>query len=244
MMTTPYIELSEKDTKEVTKELKHLIHAAHSLLDDVVKEQLRQDNTGMMISLLESYQVQVGKILGYETELAKERENRFVEIREKSKRIMELEEQISSSKPIDGLQEQLKYLYDVIDKWWKEEGFYHISDYRYYSSGVVGLKFYFMMDYQYSMQRTSEPGEMNREEYTAYLQGQGYEVIYSKGNGMYLLDTPVNRQLLKKLITTRFPSVRINGYENRNLSRTDEDCIVIFGIDATINSLHDIVIKG
>lgn len=240
-MTSPYVEISANDKEAVKKELTHLIHAAHSLLDDIKKDQLRPENAGMMVSLLESYQVDVGKLLGYETELAKQREERFVEIREKNKEIDELQKQLASNKPIDGLQEQLRHLYDIVNKWWSEEGFYHISDYRYYALGHVGLKFCFMMDYKYSRQRDPENGTMNREEYLEYLKKQGYEPVYSEGNGMFLLDTEANRKVLKDFLKSRFPSIRINKYENRNMSRTDEDCMVIFEIDATIANLHDIV---
>ncbi|WCF11596.1 hypothetical protein NDS46_30080 (plasmid) [Paenibacillus thiaminolyticus] len=239
-MSNDYLTLSTNTKENVLQELRHLLHATRSLIDDISQDQLTQHQADMMVGLLEFYQADIGKLLGYDSVLARERKERYKEVQLAYQRVSELEKMIGSNREVDGLKEQLGHLYEVINEWWNDKGFYHISNYRYYSTGVIGLSFCFMLDYKYSRKRNPENGELNKEEYMCHLRSLGYEVVYLEGYGLHLLDVQVNRKLLKTLIQSRFPSSKIERYQNRSIGGDDE-YNVLQALDVTIESLHDVV---
>jgi len=118
------------DNKKVVllKSLKDLTYASSQLNEWVKNDVLSIEMATTLPSLIESHFVDIAKQLNYESHLTKEKEARHVEIRKANETIRELKEKLGSQKPIDGLAEQLKYLYETVREWWNKEGFNHISE--------------------------------------------------------------------------------------------------------------------
>ncbi|MBL3199141.1 hypothetical protein ELP17_30360, partial [Klebsiella pneumoniae] len=94
------------------------------LSEDTLPEEMK----GTLISLSECHISDVAKATNYESNLAKERAERHVDIRNANILIRELEQQMANMKPIDGLKEQLAGLTRKVDEWWDELGFNYISE--------------------------------------------------------------------------------------------------------------------
>lgn len=239
MSDDKFVELSADDKECVLKSTKDLFFAAKQLHEWIHDGQLKVDMKDVLTSLIESHFVDVSKLLDYESHLAKEHEQRYIDIRKANGRIRELEQMLADSKPIDGLGEQMRKLYETVRDWWNKDGFHHVGEFKYWAYGQANMEFCFMLDYSYSHSRTPASDRLNKEQYIERLKKQGYEIQDIKGDGLKVIDTPNNRGLLTELLKQRFPSLKIHKFNNWSAGRND-DIFVLRNIEASIYDLKDI----
>ncbi|MGG3871644.1 hypothetical protein [Brevibacillus laterosporus] len=234
-----------EDQKAVLLKALKDIHFANGQLHEwVSKGELSEEMSKTLPSLIESYFSEAAKILNYESHLLEEKEKRYQEIRKANQTIHELKEKLGSSKQVDGLAEQLKYLSRKVNDWWDKEGFNHVSKEKFYPYGGLSAEFCFMLESRHfrSTSQTPISDERNDKEHIQHLKDMGFEFAdFEKGRSekLSLIDNPKNRSLLTKMLKDRFPSIKIHSWDNRS-SYSDPDIFTIRHIEATIYDLVDI----
>ncbi|WPS85621.1 hypothetical protein SMD22_00750 (plasmid) [Brevibacillus halotolerans] len=241
-MSEQCVVLNANQKESVLRSLRKLFYTTQTLSEWIKDDSFQIDMYGKMVGLLECYYSDIAEILNYESYLTKERENRHKEIRDVLTRNSELQQMLASQKPMDGLREQLDYLSKKVIDWWNSDGFYHVSEFRFYPSGYATMEFCFMLDYCYSMSKTPVSDRLAKQQYVEKLKEEGYEIIDIEGEGLQVLDTPNNRTLLRKLLLSRFPSMKINCFGNHAVGKND-DIYVLDRVKATIYELKDITLN-
>ncbi|ADO59744.1 hypothetical protein PPSC2_26460 (plasmid) [Paenibacillus polymyxa SC2] len=237
-MSLDFVRLHADQKEVLLKDLNSLIQAAHQMVNSVQQNTLDLDEAHQITALMEFNHIDIAKMVGYESYVTKKREEHYPENREVNKRNHELEQK-ASLKPLDGLKEQLNQLSGVVSEWWKTDGFHCVNDFRFYSSGCAGMTFCFMLKYRYSTRKLPMAERFNKKVYVDKIKNDGYEIEDIEGYGLEVLDTPNNRSLLRSLLISRFPSIRINSFRNQVVGKND-DTYILTGIDATIFDLTDI----
>ncbi|HDR4908338.1 TPA: hypothetical protein QCR48_004853 [Bacillus cereus] len=204
------------------KGLKDLFFTVQQMHEWLSKDNLTEEMKGTLISLSECYISDVAKATNYESNLAKEREERHADIRNANIRIRELEQQMANMKPIDGLKEQLAGLTRKIDEWWDELGFNYISEMSFSKWGGLDIKFGFQLG-RVSMLLSSTPVSDKEDDADKIqqLRDKGF-VFTEEDSEAHLADNDTNKQLLVQLLEERFPSIRITGMETWNGRRNKE----------------------
>ncbi|MEF7566029.1 hypothetical protein V4V35_23850 [Bacillus infantis] len=241
-MSEEKLVLNEDQKAVLLKALKDIHFANGQLHEWVKKDDLTVEMSKSLPSLIESYFSEAAKILDYESHLLEEKKKRYVEIRNANQKIRELEEKIGSSKPVDGLKEQLKHMSDVVHRWWGTEGFNHVSEERFSTYGALRLQFHFMLDHYRMLSETPVTDARNQKEHIQFLRDKGFEFAdFEKGRSekLDLIDNPKNRSLLSAMLKERFPSLEIHSWSNMS-SYSDLDVFVIRYVDASIYDLADI----
>lgn len=236
--------LNDDHKAVLLKTLKDLHFANAQLHEWVSKDELTEEMSTTLPSLIESYFSEVAKVLNYESHLQAEKEQRYQEIRKANQTIRELKEKLGSNKPVDGLAEQLQYLNHTVNDWWKKEGFNHVGDEVFYPYGGFRGRFCFMLDSRYfhSTSETPASDERDTKEHIHHLREIGFEFAdFEEGRSekLRLIDNQTNRVLLTKMLKDRFPSIEITSFDNRR-SYSNRDIFVIRHVDAIIRNLADI----
>jgi hypothetical protein len=234
-----------EDQKAVLlKALKDIQFANAQLYEWANKGELTEEMSKTLPSLIESYFSEAAKVLNYESHLLDEKEKRYQDIRKANQTIHELREKLGSSKPVDGLAEQLKYLSRKVHEWWDKEGFNHVSEEKFHPYGGLQAQFCFMLDTRHfrSTSKTPVSDERNDKEHIQHLRDMGFEFAdFEKGRSekLHLIDNQHNRSFLTKMFRDRFPSIEIYSWDNKS-SYADQDIFVIWHVDAIIRDLKDI----
>ncbi|MCE3203428.1 hypothetical protein [Paenibacillus sonchi] len=169
------------DQKAVAlKTLKDMLFAVKQLHDWISTDELTQEMAGILPSLMEDHFTDISKLLDYESTLTKEKEERHERIRQANARIRELEQQMGEQKPIDGLAEQLEYLARSVSDWWDGYGFHHVSEAHFTRSGILSVKFSFMLEYLSTYSQTPEKDKQNRKERIAELEEEGWTILHEE----------------------------------------------------------------
>lgn len=236
------VSLSEDQKSVLLKSTKDLYFAAQQLHQWVEKGGLTKEMGGILPSLIESHFVDIAKNLDYASHLTKEKEERHAKIRNANQRIRELEEKIGSSKPVDGLKEQLQHMRDTVYQWWGQEGFVHLSEDSFTPYGGFRATFSFMLDHRNGRYSdTPETDKRNRGEHIEHLRNLGFlfhDAAKDRYEKLSLLHVPENVTLLQKLLTERFPSAEIHTVRNHADRNSSE--FIIRDFEATIYDLSDI----
>jgi hypothetical protein len=77
---------------------------------------------------IESFVARLGKAVGYDGVIEKQKEERFAEIREKNIEIRRLEQLVGQSRGVDGVAESLSLCSQNFNKYWKKIGFTLVYD--------------------------------------------------------------------------------------------------------------------
>jgi hypothetical protein len=231
----------DTDTKEVLlKALKDLHFANSQLHEWVKKDNLNENMAKTLPSLIESHFCDIAKYLDYTSHLTEEQEKRYEEIRNANLKIQKLQAKLASSKPIDGLKEQLTELSDCVSKWWRKYGFKYVRNQEYTSLGYYKVDFGFMLDHITSL-LTATPATDRKKagDHIQDLKDQGFEFSSSRTRDYELIDNQNNRDLLINMLEQRFPSINIISFKNWS-SSTDDGTFVIREVETIIYDLTDI----
>lgn len=178
-----------------------------------------------VLGIMEHAVADLSPVLGYDTRLKQEIEERHVALRHANERIRELEGMLGASKPLDGFCEQTKYIAGVIKDWWEAQGFgsryfpkFSIGEY-----GVIELTLVFDLEVgsHSSLFASKDPvsrRERDRERIEGVI-GRGYDLI-DCGRERYLMrDVDGNKAKLVSVLRDRFPSIHIHQF----VAKTDVD---------------------
>lgn len=235
------IAFSPDERAVLLKSIAELYHAAQTLHFYIKDNSLPEDMKAIMPSLIEGHFRDIAKKLDYESALAKEREERFAEIRKANQTIKELKDQLGSQKPIDGLNEQLRLLNEKVENWWNEYGFNHISSPSFTAYGRYHGTFSFMLSSRESRySETPESDKAENEKFIQSLRDKGFEFATGMGNDyeLSLIDNDNNKKLLIEMLKERFPSIEVHSFKSRRIFKSNTH--IIQEAEFSIYKLQDI----
>ena len=233
----------DADAKEYALKAISEVYSGFSFLYNQLKEdQAERSLVDSVLGLSEHYIAKIGDRLGYNGTLKKELEERHVAIRTANLRIRELEQQLGSSKPINGFKEQVKYLGELIEKFWQDQGFgTYIKDFSLSKWGVLKLELTFSLDRDGSLLDDENPvssREAHRQRIES-LRERSFELLQEECRRYEMRDCDSNKTKLIEIIRARFPSAVITRFEVRSMNR-NQDTFYISSIEFYIRDLMDL----
>ena len=223
------------------KAAKELVHGAGYVYEMVENDALTVEMRDGMCNLLDHYIKELCEPVGYASQAAARIEEKHADIRRLNGRIHELERQLGEAAPIDTVPNLLRNLKDVVDEWWKGQGFGWIFELQYSPYGSVNLKFSFSFDHVFSMSNTPVSDKKTKTDKRNNLEKQGYIFLVDESEHR-LMDCDTNRILSQCLLTKRFPSITIRYWENRHVHKSDK--FALWGIHAVIQDIKDLAVPS
>lgn len=234
--------LSGKEKEEVIKKINDEISCLLFFRDLIQEEKAVVTNVWTCLGLNESYHSDLSKMVGYDSILAKEKDERHKEIREKNEEIRKLTEQRGKEVTPEAIQGALRRYEDIFRAWYDNEGFKYAS--------ISNLSAYGM-----TVELTPEMNFRDSEKYDdeiykkIWTEDSGTEEKINEGWDIYksqfhaeLLDTENNKKRINELLLRFFPNARIykfTGWKNdyKGFSLRTEIHITYSDLDIYYNSL-------
>jgi len=204
----------DADNKAVAmKELSDLFYAAKQIYDWLKEDNLSVDMKDTLFSLIESHTAHSAKLLGYDSNAAKEIDERYADIRNTNKKVHELEQRLAENTQIEGLKELMYAMHMALYKWWGLQGFNLVTDDEFGGSGYKGR---FCLNLHRISFISSRPvtDKQNHKNRLEQMIEEGYELVEVDRHEYALLDTPVNRAKITSLVKSKFPSMDIYKWNN------------------------------
>lgn len=234
--------LSGKEKEEAIKKINEEISCLLFFRDLIQEEEAVVTNVWTCLGLNESYHSDLSRMVGYDSILAKEKEERHKEIREKNEEIRKLTEQRGKEVTPEAIQGALRRYEDIFRAWYDNEGFRYAS--------ISNLSAYGM-----TAELTSEMNFRDSEKYDSdiykkiWTENSGTEEKIDDGWDIYksqfhaeLLDTENNKKRINELFLRCFPNTRIFKFTGRKndyngFSLRTEIHITYSDLDIYYNSL-------
>ncbi|OPX89448.1 MAG: hypothetical protein A4E53_01525 [Pelotomaculum sp. PtaB.Bin104] len=237
----------DPDAKEFTlKSIAELHSALGFLYDQIKKNQAERSLVDSVLGIAEHCIADAGKKLGYDGTIKKELEERHAAIRAANIRIRELEEQLGSSKPMDGFKEQVKHLAELVEKFWQSQGFgCYVRDFSLGKWGVLKLELTFSLDRADSVLFQEKHPVSKREAHKQRiqsLQDRDFMLLEEEDRRYEMKDCDSNKAKLVEIIKNRFPSAVITRFDVRSMNRNLDD-YYISSIEVYIRDVMDLVEK-
>lgn len=244
-MEEKIIQLDRDESATCLKDIKDIISEARYLYELVEKNELDEEMKENLCSLLEFNMASISKIIGYDGLSQEKIEEKYGEIKRLRNQIYELEEKIKNNAGneniIDKIPNQLNYLTDLVEKWWKIEGFRYIKEIFYRRFGALELHLGFSFsDFSSLISETPITDKENHKTWVEQVEDMGYKLIKER-NDVDLLDCDINRELICKLIKSRFPSSEIMCWENYNCININKPHLFkLKGVEVIIRNLEEV----
>ena len=197
----------DKTEKKLVKAYDEIRFGVATLVDHHKKGILEVGFKETLLSLSEHYVKNLCDIMGYDGALKKEFEERHKEIRSLNEENRELRRQIGEKVSNDDVREKLKNISSSIRKWWNIEGFGHMGDDYFIGNGFFKARLSGMITEAYYDNK-----ELTEKDKVSKLRKIGFEI--KDDDGKHALDTDNNRELLKKLLQRKYPSLEIISYSS------------------------------
>jgi hypothetical protein len=210
------LRLSGIEKENVIKKINEAISCLSYFKNTIQEDITIVTNVWTCLGLNESFHADLSKMVGYDSILAKEREERHKEIREKNEKIRRLIEQRGKEVTPEAIQGALNRYEDIFRAWFKNEGFHYASIQNLSAYGLIA-ELTSQMDYV-------KPSSSNDDEICnkIWKEDVGTEDKFNNGWNIYkdqyhgeLLDTDNNKQLIKELLLENFPNARIYKFSGR-----------------------------
>lgn len=218
---------------ELTDDKKHILSESLkkvSLYASIIQEKLMDDKWNeidmeKLSRLLESYTVESLNALDFDSILVKQSDARYEEIRQANKRIQRLEKELADKHPLSGLSNLFKKSQDTLSKWWKEEGFSLVEDMKMLRNGSLEVSFGFHLIGRVPFLSENPKSEHESlQKHIRSLRDSGFVFFDSSPYGMFksnLIDTDENKELLNRLVQSRFPSFEMGDVQTKSLDGTE-----------------------
>ena len=205
--------LTNNQQEKVVDALRKGRFASAQLQEKIEKGTLDEEMKGTFATLLECYLVEVHQGLDYESELVKEQDKRYVEIRQALRKVETLEEELASKNPLSGFKEQFNLIKNIVHDWWRKEGFVYVEEVKIVHFGSIEVKFGFMLDSRTGMfAKDKEASRTDDERHFHSLKERGFTFCEDAKERFVqnsLQGTAENERLLLELIQNRFPSFEL-----------------------------------
>ncbi|WP_126223322.1 hypothetical protein [Burkholderia ambifaria] len=179
------------------------------------------------------------KTLGIETDSAQERDQRYVQLRQANERIRELEAQLGNVQAPEVTQMSLKQMAEQLRRWWRHEGFGHISDIA-FGEYVCKVNFSCNMFGDFRLVDSDTPVTDKERKGCWYdsLRERGF-VLIEDDREWALADCDASRHALCELFKSRLPSSKVFKFDNVQRHRVDG--FVIRSAEVYIHQISDIL---
>lgn len=234
------INLNEDEKVYCLNKIKEMYSQLSFMHQMIEENELSEEMRDTLSSLIEHGMSDISEKTGYDSLSKKVLDEKFSNIRVLNTEIRELRNRIGSDN-IQNIKEKMRYLSDLVYKWWKIEGFRHVSNSKFLSYGNFNCELCIM--FHSGSSRYSDKPVTDKEKHKTWLEEieeRGFEVVDLKGNGKQLIDNDHNRELLKNMIINRIPSAEIVQFKNWNFRSETEDVMAIKHIEIVIRNLEDI----
>lgn len=194
------VELSEEVIEKLEKLGSDFFGVVSYMTDLVKNKTLTVEKSSTISHLLEYYTVDVHKLLNYESLIRTKIEERNAEIRTVNLENRELRKLLGERVSNDDVREMMKNTKTKINKWWDDFGCGYVPD--------IFLKEY-CMEVHLSLMISGigkKTGEVHK-----LLEAQGVLL-----DGDEVIDCDINRDWLKNLVTSTFPSATMWKIESGN----------------------------
>lgn len=165
--------------------------------------------------------------MGYEGVLEREQNERLSEIRSLNDENRELRKQLGEKVTNEDFREKIKNVCSNFKRWWNIEGFGHVSSMSFGEYGTLTVKLSGNISRAYY-----EDEERTEEEKIKYLEELGFSI----DNERYVIFNDSNINLLKKLLTEKYPSAKIWKIESHDRLTS----MAIWDIEIIIKNLNDL----
>lgn len=226
------VNLTDKQLKDYKANFSHIALVLNQINSKIDDNTLEEGYKETLLKNLHNRVIDMLDVLGYETILKKENEERYKEIKSINTENRELRRQLGEKVSNEDMREKLKNLSKITKDWWRKEGFGHISEISYSENGYVKLKLsgHIFDDYDYD--------EATGTKKSDYLISKGFEVSVESRSGGSVIDNDNNKKLLEQLLLSKYPSsdiVSITNWKSRNSDNYD-----LRDIEVMIYNLEDI----
>ena len=178
------------------------------MIEQWQKGELQEGMYETHLRLTEVYAKEFTALFDYSGILKKEAEERFLEIRGLNEENRELRRQLGEKVSNEDLRERTKNIVEQFKKWWNIYGWGHCAG---NNIGLTGYgEFYATLSGATTHAYYAKNGELP-EGYCKQdmLRAMGFELDNSKRSDNRLLSTDKNIELLKTLLTSKFPSAKL-----------------------------------
>jgi hypothetical protein len=250
------VELNQNQKSTALNEIMQSIHALKYLHELIAKNQLTVATRVATMGCSESYLQSVSEALGYNGDLAKQKEERHSQLKAANTEIRRLEALVGSSKPMDGLPELLSNLTKTFKDYWQEElGLGSVYDSplddddkhggigagwgRAYYDAVLHCSFDVLGRSSIRYSKTPESDKEEQKEWFEQMNKQ-LDLHIEDNDYAQLKDTPRNRKWIAKKLIKRFPSLEITGWTIKQGWKAPEGTYIIRSLRIRINNLDDL----
>jgi hypothetical protein len=244
------VSLDKNQKSVVLAEINKALHALIHLRDLITEDRLNVAMRVATLGVTESHFTTISEAIGYDGDLAKQKKERYAEIRAKNDEIRRLEKLVGSTKPIDGLPEQLSVLTESVKKFWELGIVYDIPLYSDENAGGIGAGYgrayyeanlicHFDSIYRGSNAQLSKTPEDDKEKHNAWFEHMKatLDLFIEDNHYASVLDTERNRKWIFNKLIERFPSLEIIAWDIRKVYRGQD--YQIHSIRIRINNLSD-----
>ncbi|WP_321810121.1 hypothetical protein [Burkholderia sp. BCC1985] len=218
MTTEATLTLSADQQAVARKKISDMHHAVATILS-VLKDSAEIDVelATNCIKVAEFNLADLCKALGVETFSAKEREQRYADLRAANMRIHDLETQLGSTVAPEAVQNAIKNIAQHLNKWWRSDGFGYVHDLEFGAYGVCRGKFSRSLNGTFRLLDSDTPvsDKKNKAAWLDSLRERGFDLIQDDREWA-LSDCDSNRAALIDLITKNIPSAKVFKFENVN----------------------------
>lgn len=206
---TEKLNLSDKEIAKVKKLTADIYQSMEFFGNVLTDHDLNKTDVYTHMGLFEHYFSDLSKIVGYDSIIAEEKENRIAETRILHQKIYELEKEIGTNvaKSPETVSAALRTYMDLFSSWYKSLGFHYASLKTILSWG---------MEYEFSadVYPEAESNATFPDNKSLFGANSQYD-LYPDRFHSELLDTDKNKELLEDLFKNTFPDSRICGYNSR-----------------------------
>lgn len=190
------------------------------------------------LAVSEFYLADLTKLLGVETNGARQVEDRNALLRVAHERVRELEKIQGGTVTPQLAQLQLKNLSQQLNEWWKVDGFGHVSETNFGQYGCeVVLSCHLFGHYALVSSDTPVSDKQSKLDWHQRLRDRGFVLMDNAGE-ICIQDCNASRTALISLLALRLPSGKIT--ETRNHSSRDGVNMCLRDIKVYIRDISDI----
>lgn len=229
--------LNDDEKAVALKRLSDIYNTTAVLFNELKNNELTEKMKNTLFSLIESYTSEASKVLKFDSQATAKITERYSDIRKANQEISELKQMLADNTKVDGIKELLYAMQYALGDWWHLKGFNHVSEHEF---GGYGYKGKFYLDTSHISFESTRPvtEEKEHKDRLQEMIAEGYEFIQESKRNYVLLDTEKNRELVTKLVKSKFKSIDITSWENWSLRKTEK--FILRSFECYIGDLNEL----
>lgn len=215
------LSLSKEDKEKVIKKINESLSCLLFFKDLIEEEKAVVTNVWTCLGLNESYHADLSKMVGYDSILAKEKDERHKEIRKKNEEIRKLTDQRGKEITPEAIEGALRRYEYILRAWYENEGFNYGSI---SNLSAYGISIELTSEMNFREDTHHENNEICKKIWSDEISTEakiesGWDIHKAQFHAE-LLDTENNKKRIQALLLHCFPNVRIFKFTGR---RNDYD---------------------